>query len=184
MSQKTVAAYGTWSSPISAEMVAQAGVRLSAPWLENGVTWWLEGRATEAGRVVLVRRGPDGEQSRRRPGRLQRADLGARVRRWRVLHPRGRRVRVELRRPAPVPRRSRRRARADHPRGAGAAPPLRRRARHPGRRPLDRRTRATRRERPLEGRRERARRPADRRLRRAARDRRRSRLLLRTARLA
>ena len=54
MSQKTVAAYGTWSSPISAEMVAQAGVRLSAPWLEDGVAWWLEGRAAEAGRVVLV----------------------------------------------------------------------------------------------------------------------------------
>jgi len=41
-------------------MVAQAGVRLSAPWLEDGVAWWLEGRAAEAGRVVLVRRDPDG----------------------------------------------------------------------------------------------------------------------------
>ena len=61
MSQKTVAAYGTWSSPISAEMVARAGVRLSAPWLEDGVAWWLEGRAAEAGRVVLVRRDPDGK---------------------------------------------------------------------------------------------------------------------------
>jgi dipeptidyl aminopeptidase/acylaminoacyl peptidase len=53
--QKTVAAYGTWASPISAEMVAQAGVRLSSPWIEDGVVWWLEGRAAEAGRVVLVR---------------------------------------------------------------------------------------------------------------------------------
>ncbi len=57
---KTVAPYGTWASPISAEMVAQAGVRLAAPWLEGGVVWWLEGRAAEAGRVVLVRRDPDG----------------------------------------------------------------------------------------------------------------------------
>jgi dipeptidyl aminopeptidase/acylaminoacyl peptidase len=39
-------------------MVAQAGVRLSAPWLEGGVVWWLEGRAAEAGRVVLVRLDP------------------------------------------------------------------------------------------------------------------------------
>lgn len=39
-------------------MVAQAGVRLSAPWLENGVVWWLEGRAAEAGRIVLVRLEP------------------------------------------------------------------------------------------------------------------------------
>ena len=60
MSQKTAAAYGTWSSPISAEMVAQAGVRLTAPWIEDGVVWWLEGRASESGRVVLVRRDPDG----------------------------------------------------------------------------------------------------------------------------
>jgi dipeptidyl aminopeptidase/acylaminoacyl peptidase len=41
-------------------MVAQAGVRLSAPWLEDGVVWWLEGRAAENGRVVLVRRDLDG----------------------------------------------------------------------------------------------------------------------------
>jgi dipeptidyl aminopeptidase/acylaminoacyl peptidase len=41
-------------------MVARAGVRLSAPWLDGGAVWWLEGRAAEAGRVVLVRRDPDG----------------------------------------------------------------------------------------------------------------------------
>jgi dipeptidyl aminopeptidase/acylaminoacyl peptidase len=62
VSQKTVAPYGTWSSPISAEMVAQAGVRLSAPWIEDGVVWWLEGRAAEGGRVALVRRDPDGSR--------------------------------------------------------------------------------------------------------------------------
>jgi dipeptidyl aminopeptidase/acylaminoacyl peptidase len=63
MSQRTVSAFGTWSSPISAEMVARAGVRLSAPWIEDGVIWWLEGRAAEGGRVVLVRREPDGSRS-------------------------------------------------------------------------------------------------------------------------
>ncbi len=42
-------------------MVAQAGVRLSAPWIEDGVVWWLEGRAAETGRVVLVRHDRDGE---------------------------------------------------------------------------------------------------------------------------
>jgi dipeptidyl aminopeptidase/acylaminoacyl peptidase len=31
------------------------------PWIENGVVWWLEGRATEGGRVALVRRDPGGE---------------------------------------------------------------------------------------------------------------------------
>jgi dipeptidyl aminopeptidase/acylaminoacyl peptidase len=58
VSQKTVSAYGTWASPISAELVAEAGVRLSAPWLERDVVWWLEGRAAEAGRTVLVRLDP------------------------------------------------------------------------------------------------------------------------------
>ena len=43
-------------------MVAQGGVRLSAPWIEDGVVWWLEGRAAEGGRVVLVRQDPDGRQ--------------------------------------------------------------------------------------------------------------------------
>jgi dipeptidyl aminopeptidase/acylaminoacyl peptidase len=60
LTQRTVAPYGTWSSPISAEMVARSGVRLSMPWLEGGIAWWLEGRASEAGRVALVRMRPGG----------------------------------------------------------------------------------------------------------------------------
>jgi dipeptidyl aminopeptidase/acylaminoacyl peptidase len=60
VSQKTVAPFGTWASPISAAMVAEAGVKLAAPWLEGDVVWWLESRAAESGRVVLVRRDPDG----------------------------------------------------------------------------------------------------------------------------
>jgi dipeptidyl aminopeptidase/acylaminoacyl peptidase len=31
------------------------------PWIEGGTVWWLEGRAAEAGRVVLVRLEPGGE---------------------------------------------------------------------------------------------------------------------------
>ncbi|HUF01338.1 MAG TPA: prolyl oligopeptidase family serine peptidase [Gaiellaceae bacterium] len=53
--------YGTWSSPISAEVVARAGTSLGLPWLENGVAWWLEGRPAENGRVVLMRAGPGEE---------------------------------------------------------------------------------------------------------------------------
>jgi dipeptidyl aminopeptidase/acylaminoacyl peptidase len=58
LSERTVAPYGTWSSPITAEMVARAGIRLSMPWFEDGVVWWLEGRAAEGGRVTLVRARP------------------------------------------------------------------------------------------------------------------------------
>ncbi len=59
---KAPAPYGTWASPISAEMVAQASVGLSAPWLEGGTVWWLESRPLEGGRVVLVRSERGGER--------------------------------------------------------------------------------------------------------------------------
>jgi dipeptidyl aminopeptidase/acylaminoacyl peptidase len=58
---KTTAPFGAWSSPITAQMVARAGVRLSLPRLEGGTVWWLEGRAADAGRVVLVKAAPDAE---------------------------------------------------------------------------------------------------------------------------
>jgi len=41
--------------------VARAGTALSAPWLEDGVAWWLEGRPAEDGRVVLMCAGPGEE---------------------------------------------------------------------------------------------------------------------------
>jgi dipeptidyl aminopeptidase/acylaminoacyl peptidase len=58
---KATVPYGAWPSPISAEMVAQASLGLSAPWLEDGMLWWLESRPLENGRVVLVRRDPGRE---------------------------------------------------------------------------------------------------------------------------
>ncbi len=62
--QPYVAPYGSWASPISAEMIASAGIGLVRAWsLPNGGTAWLEGRPTEGGRIVLVRRDP-GEEPR------------------------------------------------------------------------------------------------------------------------
>jgi dipeptidyl aminopeptidase/acylaminoacyl peptidase len=55
--------YATWSSPITADLVARAGTVLSAPWLEDGSAWWLEGRPAENGRVVLMCAAP-GEEPR------------------------------------------------------------------------------------------------------------------------
>lgn len=54
----TVAPYGTWRSPISAEMVSVDGVGLSQPWLEGGSVYWLERRPTEGGRSVVVHAAP------------------------------------------------------------------------------------------------------------------------------
>jgi dipeptidyl aminopeptidase/acylaminoacyl peptidase len=58
----TVAPYGSWPSPIDAATVAGSGGRLgSSPLSPDGAVWWAEGRPTEGGRVVLMRRAPGGE---------------------------------------------------------------------------------------------------------------------------
>jgi dipeptidyl aminopeptidase/acylaminoacyl peptidase len=52
----TIAPYGSWTSPIDAKIVAEAGRRLAAPALAgDGSVWWAEGRPSEGGRVVLMR---------------------------------------------------------------------------------------------------------------------------------
>jgi dipeptidyl aminopeptidase/acylaminoacyl peptidase len=53
-----VAPYGSWSSPISAQMLATAGVALGQTWLEDGVATWVESRPAEGGRNVVVRGDP------------------------------------------------------------------------------------------------------------------------------
>jgi dipeptidyl aminopeptidase/acylaminoacyl peptidase len=59
----TVAPYGSWRSPIAPSMVARAGIGLMAPQPSGDDVLWLEGRPTEGGRFVLVRRTPDGSES-------------------------------------------------------------------------------------------------------------------------
>ena len=56
-----VAPYGTWRSPISAELVSVDGVALSQPWLADGSLFWLERRPTEGGRSVLIHAPPFSE---------------------------------------------------------------------------------------------------------------------------
>jgi dipeptidyl aminopeptidase/acylaminoacyl peptidase len=52
--------YGTWPSPISAEVIAAQGVRLGAVAVDGDDIYWIEGRPHEGGRNVLVRRRADG----------------------------------------------------------------------------------------------------------------------------
>lgn len=61
LNEQVIAPYGAWSSPISAELVARAGTSLSASWIAGGTIWWLEGRPSEAGRVVLMKIEPGGD---------------------------------------------------------------------------------------------------------------------------
>jgi dipeptidyl aminopeptidase/acylaminoacyl peptidase len=51
----TVAPHGSWSSPITAELVVAGAVSLGEVWVEGTVTWWSELRPQEGGRVQLVR---------------------------------------------------------------------------------------------------------------------------------
>ncbi|MFP6594163.1 MAG: S9 family peptidase [Dehalococcoidia bacterium] len=54
------APYGSWDSPITAENVSAAVVRLSSVSVDGDDVYWLEGRPLEGGRSVLVVRRPDG----------------------------------------------------------------------------------------------------------------------------
>lgn len=53
---KVAAPYGTWSSPITAGMIADTTISLSSVQVDGNDIYWLEGRPSEGGRVVLVKR--------------------------------------------------------------------------------------------------------------------------------
>jgi dipeptidyl aminopeptidase/acylaminoacyl peptidase len=56
-----LAPYGTWSSPVSAQLLATDAVTLSAPSADGDAIYWVEGRPSEGGRNVLVRRSAAGD---------------------------------------------------------------------------------------------------------------------------
>ena len=63
MSISTVAPYGSWKSPITADLLLGGSVSLSLPRLDGDDVTWLEGRPAERGRQVIVRRAADGTTS-------------------------------------------------------------------------------------------------------------------------
>jgi dipeptidyl aminopeptidase/acylaminoacyl peptidase len=56
----TVAPYGSWRSPIGADLVAAGGVALDEVRVAGEAVLWLEGRPLEGGRQVVCRAGPGG----------------------------------------------------------------------------------------------------------------------------
>ncbi|HEV2860852.1 MAG TPA: S9 family peptidase [Pyrinomonadaceae bacterium] len=60
MSEKKVAPYGSWKSPITSDLIVSATVGLGQTAVEGGDTYWIEMRPSEGGRNCLVRRGADG----------------------------------------------------------------------------------------------------------------------------
>jgi len=75
MSQPIVAPYGSWKSPITPDLILAGMVRLGQLRLDGPDVYWTEGRPTEGGRSVIVRRTPDG-----RTADMTSAPLNARTR--------------------------------------------------------------------------------------------------------
>jgi hypothetical protein len=57
----TVASYGSWRSPISAQLLVQGTVRFGDVAVDGDTLYWVEGRPEEQGRYAIVRRTPDGK---------------------------------------------------------------------------------------------------------------------------
>jgi len=64
---RQTAPFGSWPSPFPIELLARGAVTFGEIGAAGGVRWWLEGRAEEGGRQVLVRRERDGTLTRLTP---------------------------------------------------------------------------------------------------------------------
>ena len=60
MSEKKIAPYGSWKSPLTSELIVSDAVGLSQPSLDGDAICWIEMRPQEGGRNVVVRRDSDG----------------------------------------------------------------------------------------------------------------------------
>ncbi len=56
----TTLPYGSWPSPITAELITGTQIGLASPWLDGPDAYWTESRPLEQGRVTLIKRGADG----------------------------------------------------------------------------------------------------------------------------
>jgi dipeptidyl aminopeptidase/acylaminoacyl peptidase len=59
----TVAPYGSWVSPITADLIVAGSVGLGSVRVDGDTLYWTEQRPTEAGRTVLVQRHADGTET-------------------------------------------------------------------------------------------------------------------------
>jgi dipeptidyl aminopeptidase/acylaminoacyl peptidase len=56
MSEPKLAAYGSWRSPVTSDLIVSESIRLGQAALQGHDTYWIEGRPAEAGRNVIVKR--------------------------------------------------------------------------------------------------------------------------------
>ena len=57
----TVAPYGSWRSPVTAQLLVQGAVRFGDVAIDGETLYWVEGRPEEQGRYAIARRTPDGK---------------------------------------------------------------------------------------------------------------------------
>lgn len=60
MTEKIVAGYGSWKSPITSDLIVAGTIGLGEITLDGEDVYWIESRPSEGGRSVIVRRTPDG----------------------------------------------------------------------------------------------------------------------------
>ncbi|HYD32724.1 MAG TPA: prolyl oligopeptidase family serine peptidase [Azospirillaceae bacterium] len=60
MHQPIAAPYGTWRSPVTADLIVGETIRIGHVAVDGADTWWVEVRPAEAGRAVVMRRAGDG----------------------------------------------------------------------------------------------------------------------------
>jgi dipeptidyl aminopeptidase/acylaminoacyl peptidase len=63
MPDPLTAPYGSWSSPITSDLIVASTIALSGILLDGADVYWLEGRPQEAGRSVIVRHAADGSSA-------------------------------------------------------------------------------------------------------------------------
>ncbi len=56
----TISPYGSWKSPITSDLIVSGTVGLGQIAIDGDDIYWVEGRPSEAGRSVIMRRTPDG----------------------------------------------------------------------------------------------------------------------------
>ncbi len=60
MISRQVAPYGTWKSPLKSELLVSQSITLDGGMFDGEDVYWVEGRPTEGGRNVIIKRHPDG----------------------------------------------------------------------------------------------------------------------------
>jgi len=60
MTQVQSAPYGSWKSPITSDLIVKGSIGLGQVKMDGDDIYWIEGRPSEGGRQVIVRRTSDG----------------------------------------------------------------------------------------------------------------------------